>query len=150
MYRSALNGQPIPGEQPRRLLFQRLEPWDVENLSSTDEDLCADISEEYLQQGRSDLNLWLRDNLELDTPDINVAVRHLPWDDALAIELLEVTQPENDELFPVGRWRSFNYLFDKMNKRSDRVEISVAIDDEGDRKKILCQATSQSVQISSI
>lgn len=135
VYRSALNGQPIPGEQPRRLLFQRLEPWDVENLSSTDEDLCADISEEYLQQGRSDLNLWLRDNLELDTPDINVVVRHLPWDDALAIELLEVTQPENDELFPVGRWRGFNYLFDKMNKRSDKVEIPVAIDDEGIERK---------------
>ena len=113
---------PIPGEKPGRLLFQRLEPWDVENLSVTDEDLCADISMPDLQQGHSDLNLWLRDDLGSEDCEISVVVRHLPWDEALACKLLEVTQPENDELFPIRKWYGLNKFFDGLTAKSAKAE----------------------------
>ena len=113
---------PIPGEKPGRLLFQRLEPWDVENLSVTDEDLCADISMPDLQQGHSDLNLWLRDDLGSEDREISVVVRHLPWDEALACKLLEVTQPENDELFPIRKWHGLNKFFEELTAKSVKAE----------------------------
>ena len=118
-----MNHSPIPGEQSGRLLFQRLEPWDVENLSVTDEDLCADLTVNGLQQGHSDLNLWLRDNLGAEDREINVVVRHLPWDEALACKLLEVTQPENDELFPVRRWHGIERLFKELTDKSAKAEV---------------------------
>lgn len=118
--RTVLAGTPTPGERQRRLLFQRLEPWDVENLSVTDEELCADISESGLQQGHSDLNLWLRDELNSDDPDVSIVVRHLPWDGTLATQLLEVTQPENDELFPVGKWCGLESLFKTLARQDDK------------------------------
>ena len=113
---------PIPGEKPNRLLFQRLEPWDVENLSVTDEDLCADISMSDLQQGHSDLNIWLRDDLGSEDREISVVVRHLPWDEALACKLLEVTQPENDELFPIRKWHGLNKFFEELTAKSVKAE----------------------------
>ena len=124
---------PIPGEQPGRLLFQRLEPWDVENLSVTDEDLCADITAAGLQQGHSDLNLWLRDNLGSEDCEVSVVVRHLPWDEALACKLLEVTQPENDELFPVRKWYGIERFFKELTDKSAKAEV--VFDEETDSGK---------------
>lgn len=123
----------VPREASNRLLFQRLEPWDVENLSVTDEDLCADMSESGLQQGCADLNLWLRDDLNSDDLDIGVVVRRLPWNDMSAIRILEMAQPENDELFPVRGWHGLKNFFgqlakedDKARRKGARVEVTNA------------------------
>ena len=51
---------PIPPRLPRAAL-QRLEQWDVENLSHTDEELGSSLS--WLYQAASDVALWLRDDL---------------------------------------------------------------------------------------
>ena len=130
----AMSKSPIPGEKPGRLLFQRLEPWDVENLSVTDEDLCADISMADLQQGHSDLNIWLRDDLGSEDREISVAVRHLPWDDALAIKLLEATQPENDELFPTRKWHGLNKFFEELTDKSAKAEVVLEEETDSDKK----------------
>lgn len=129
-----MSGSPIPGGKPGRLLFQRLEPWDVENLSVTDEDLCADISMADLQQGHSDLNIWLRDDLRSEDREISVAVRHLPWDDALAIKLLEVTQPENDELFPIRKWYGLTKFFEELTNKSAKAEVVFEEETDSDKK----------------
>lgn len=98
-------GSPVPAERPGRLLYQRLEQWDVENLSHTDEDLFSDCAIPGLQQAPSDVNLWLRDNLDWqdDMSSIGVVVRDLPWDDELAASLIELAPPLDDEVFPLGR-----------------------------------------------
>lgn len=132
-----MSKSPAPGEKPGRLLFQRLEPWDVENLSVTDEDLCADISMTDLQQGHSDLNIWLRDNLGSADREISVAVRHLPWDDALAVRLLEVTQPENDELFPIRKWYGLSKFFEELKDKSTKAE-AIFEEETDSGKKITC------------
>ena len=129
-----MSRSPIPGEKSGRLLFQRLEPWDVENLSVTDEDLCADINMADLQQGHSDLNIWLRDDLGSEDREISVAVRHLPWDDALAIKLLEVTQPENDELFPVRKWYGLTKFFEELTSKSAKAEVVFEEETDSDKK----------------
>lgn len=130
----------VPREASNRLLFQRLEPWDVENLSVTDEDLCADMCENDLQQGRADLNLWLRDNLDSSDTDINVVVRSLPWNDMSAIRILEMAQPENDELFPVGTWCGLQEFFEflakgdeKARRKGARVEV---VNEKNEKNKV--------------
>ncbi len=130
----------IPQEASDRLLFQRLEPWDVENLSVTDEDLCAGMSENDLQQGRADLNLWLRDDLNSCGPDIDVVVRKLPWNDMSAIRILEMSQPENDELYPAIGWRGLQDFFDRLTKEDDRarrrgVQVE-AVDENGEKYEV--------------
>lgn len=100
-----LAGNTVPGEQARRILYQRLEPWDAENLSCTDEKLCGDVHIEELQQTPSDLDLWLRDALnDDDMPGIGVVVRDLPRDTAVAANLLELAPPMDAEVFPVRSW----------------------------------------------
>lgn len=94
---------PRPAELSR-VALQRLESWDVENLSHTDEDLAADVNLPF--QGSSDVNLWLRDDLlSEDVPNIGVAVRSLPENDTDALDLLEVARPVADEAFPVRNRR---------------------------------------------
>ncbi|MBW3083109.1 type I-U CRISPR-associated helicase/endonuclease Cas3 [Bifidobacterium phasiani] len=107
--RGVLQGNPVPGEQARRLLYQRLEPWDVENLSHTDESLCGDVNIDELHQSPSDLNLWLRDSLDGDdTPEIGIVARLLPRDSAVAASMLELAPPVDGEVFPVRTWEQIN------------------------------------------
>lgn len=96
-------GNPVPASKPQRLLYQRLEYWDVENLSNTDEQLFADCSIRELQQTPSDIELWVRDSLDnANIPDsVGVIVRDLPWDDAVASALLEMIPPLDQEIMPV-------------------------------------------------
>lgn len=102
-----------PSESSRRLLLQRLEITDVENLSHTDEDLGADVAMERLQQQPSDINLWLRDDLDDDTEtNASVVVRHLPVDADAACMVLEAAPPTTLEQFPV---RSLSQLFAKKD-----------------------------------
>lgn len=83
-----------------RMLWQRPEIWDIENLSHTDEALSCDV--ELANQGRADLDLWLRDDLDVTAdPNIGLVVRELPDNDEDAIELLRDVQPVADESFPL-------------------------------------------------
>lgn len=83
-----------------RMLWQRPEIWDIENLSHTDEALSCDV--ELTKQGRADLDLWLRDDLDMTAdPNIGLVVRELPDNDEDAIELLRDVQPVADESFPL-------------------------------------------------
>lgn len=112
-----------PSESSRRLLLQRLEITDVENLSHTDEDLGADVAMERLQQQPSDINLWLRDDLDDDTEtNASVVVRHLPVDVDVACMVLEAAPPTTLEQFPV---RSLSQLFAKKDS------IAAYLDDSG-------------------
>ena len=87
-----------------------------------------------LQQGHSDLNIWLRDDLRSEDREISVAVRHLPWDDALAIKLLEVTQPENDELFPIRKWYGLTKFFEELTNKSAKAEVVFEEETDSDKK----------------
>ncbi|WP_143248536.1 hypothetical protein [Bifidobacterium vansinderenii] len=83
-----------------RAALQRLESWDAENLSHTDEELAADMMLPF--QNPSDINLWLRDDLLFqDDPNIGVVVRSLPENDADALGLLDAARPVADEAFPI-------------------------------------------------
>ena len=130
---SILQGNYVPAEKPRRLLFQRLEPWDAENLSSTDEQLSADLRLPGLQQGSADLNLWLRDDLADDSPDIGVVVRDLPQDTNVAIALLEETEPENEELFPLRNQDQAAKLKASLEGGAIRAFLYRASNEEGQR-----------------
>lgn len=130
---SILQGNYVPAEKPRRLLFQRLEPWDAENLSSTDEQLSADLRLPGLQQGSADLNLWLRDDLADDSPDIGVVVRDLPQDTNVAIALLEETEPENEELFPLRNQEQAAKLKASLEGGAIRAFLYRASNEEGQR-----------------
>ena len=90
---------PRPAELSR-VALQRLEIWDVENLSHTDEDLASSMTLPF--QNPADINLWLRDDLlSQDDPNIGVVVRSLPEDDADALGLLDAARPVADEAFPI-------------------------------------------------
>lgn len=130
---SILQGNYVPAEKPRRLLFQRLEPWNAENLSSTDEQLSADLRLPRLQQGSADLNLWLRDDLADDSPDIGVVVRDLPQDTNVAIALLEETEPENEELFPLRNQEQAAKLKASLEGGAIRAFLYRASNEEGQR-----------------
>lgn len=100
-----------PPSSPRlpRAALQRLELWDVENLSHTDEDLGAAMSLPY--QAPADITLWLRDDLLSDGEISNgLVVRQLPEVDADAIALLGMARPVADEVFPISSRRQFNEI----------------------------------------
>lgn len=111
-----------PSESSRRLLLQRLEITDVENLSHTDEDLGADVAMEGLQQQPSDINLWLRDDLDDDTEtNASVVVRHLPVDADAASTVVEAAPPTTLEQFPV---HSLSQLFAKKDSIASYLDES--------------------------
>jgi CRISPR-associated helicase Cas3 len=113
----------MPATASSRMLFQRLEYWDAENLSSTDEDLATDLNVDL--QNPSDLNLWLRDSLDSDdAPNIGVVVRDLPSTVNIALEYLHLTPPVASEIFPL---RSYAQLqkktWSKVKKSTERLFI---------------------------
>ena len=133
VHQSILQGNHVPAEKPRRLLFQRLEPWDVENLSSTDEQLSADLRIPGLQQGAADLNLWLRDDLTDDCPDISVVVRYLPQDVNVAASLIEEAEPEGGELFPLRNQEQVTKLKSSLKDGAIRAFLYRSSNEEGQR-----------------
>lgn len=113
-----------PSESSRRLLLQRLEITDVENLSHTDEDLGADVTMERLQQQPSDINLWLRDDLhDSAETEASIVVRHLPVDADVASMVVEAAPPTTLEQFPV---RSQSQLFAKRDSIAAYLDDSSA------------------------
>ncbi|MFT3876112.1 MAG: type I-U CRISPR-associated helicase/endonuclease Cas3 [Propioniciclava sp.] len=94
----ALSATPAPTMSHKRLVITRLELPEAALLSRTSEDLFAE----------PDLDLWLRDSLEPDGPEVGIVGRRLPSDPAAARELLAVTPPQPHELYPapISRTRS--------------------------------------------
>lgn len=102
---------PVPPRLPRAAL-QRLEQWDVENLSHTDEELGSSMSLPY--QAAADITLWLRDDLlSEDETGNGLVVRKLPKNDSDAIGLLQRACPVADEAFPIQSRRQI----DEIEKR---------------------------------
>jgi len=84
-------GDGPPGAAPRRIAFQRVEPWNVQAWAATSETQFAE----------HDLELWLSDDLSRDL-SASVVVRHgLPVDLACASNLLRAAPPQAHERFPV-------------------------------------------------
>jgi len=81
-----------PSANPRRPVWQRVEPWDVREWSRTSDDVPV----------RPALDLWLSDSLEQDHSASIVVRRGLPADPQSAVEQLHVTPPLDDETFPVS------------------------------------------------
>ena len=80
-----------PPASPRRAVYQRVEPWDINEWSRTSDDLV----------GVPWLDLWLADDLEPDT-SLGIVVRQgLPVHELSAVRQIKATPPLNHEVFPV-------------------------------------------------
>ena len=112
---------PPPSDSLRRKALQRLEAWDVENLSHTDERLSGFM--ELPEQGSADLNLWLRDDLQSDDISIGVVVRDLPHGDADACAVLNMARPVPDEVFPVRYRGQLREIEQTMQKEGIRIFV---------------------------
>lgn len=89
----ALSSDPPPDEHLRRLLFQRLESYDLWFLARTGNDVFDE----------PDLEIWLRDDLDPEDLMCGVVVReHLPADDSATLGLLRVTMPTDGEVYPAS------------------------------------------------
>lgn len=88
----AVSENPPEPEAPRRMLWQRPEPWDATLWSKTSMDLIAE----------PELDLWIRDDLEAEAGVVGVVLRDLaPLPDATARETLTRAVPPQDcEVFP--------------------------------------------------
>lgn len=84
---------PAPIESQSRLLYQRLERTDVNLLARTSAN----------PRFEPELELWLRDSLDEDSPSAGIVVREtLPDDDIAAAELLKQLPPQSEEVFPAS------------------------------------------------
>lgn len=81
----------VPGSSPRRLLPLRLTRAEAELLSRTTEDLVAE----------PDLELWLADSFDEEAPGVAIVGRRLPQDRDRADELISLTPPSSQEMYPV-------------------------------------------------
>lgn len=88
----AVSEDPPSPEQPRRILWQRPEPWDAVLWAKTSMDLVIE----------PELDLWLRDDLEPEVGTVGVVLRDLAaLPDATACEtLLRAVPPQESEVFP--------------------------------------------------
>ncbi|WLP90353.1 type I-U CRISPR-associated helicase/endonuclease Cas3 [Gordonia sp. NB41Y] len=90
---AAISVSPPPEAAHPRAVLSRPEPGEVEVLTTTSEDLVADI----------ELARWLRDDLEAEPATVGVVRRGpLPVDDATASALLQATPVIADEVYPVS------------------------------------------------
>lgn len=84
---------PLP-ETPRRLLWQRPEPWDLNLWSKTSMDLVVE----------PELDLWIRDDLDPEVGTMGIVLRRLaslPDSDARE-SLIATLPPQDNEVFPVA------------------------------------------------
>lgn len=83
---------PLP-ESPRRLLYQRPEPWDAALWSKTSMKLVVE----------PELDLWIRDDLDPETGIVGLVLRDLKdLPDAMACEtLLAEVPPQDVEVYPM-------------------------------------------------
>ena len=107
----ALSADPPPDEHLRRVLLQRLEPYDLWFLARTGNDLFDE----------PDLELWLRDDLDPDDLMCGVVVRgHLPEDTSAALGLLGATMPTNGEVYPASLTDTRTLLASVLDSTTDR------------------------------
>ena len=107
----ALSADPPPDEHLRRVLLQRLEPYDLWFLARTGNDLFDE----------PDLELWLRDDLDPDDLMCGVVVRdHLPNDTPAALGLLRATMPTNGEVYPASMFDTLKLLESVLDPATDR------------------------------
>ncbi len=107
----ALCADPPPDEHLRRVLLQRLEPYDLFLLARTGNDLFDE----------PDLELWLRDDLDPDDLMCGVVVRgHLPGDTSAAMDLLRATMPTNGEVYPASLADTRTLLASVLDPATDR------------------------------
>ncbi|SPT55027.1 helicase Cas3 [Actinomyces bovis] len=90
----AVVSAPPPAEEPRRILWQRPEPWDVNLWARTSQRLVIE----------PELDLWLRDDLDPEVDGVGVVLRELAQlPDSLACEsLLRELEPQDEEVFPTN------------------------------------------------
>lgn len=93
---------PPPVAEPHRMIFQRIEDWDVENLSTTGDKIYG--GERLGSLGPTGVDLWTRD--DLSTPaDIGIVVRSdlpdLPGQAAQVIDALPILDEEVLQV-PIG------------------------------------------------
>ena len=82
-----------PAESPRRLLYQRPEPWDAALWSKTSMRLVVE----------PELDLWIRDDLDPETGTVGLVLRDLKeLPDATACEtLVSEVPPQDREVYPM-------------------------------------------------
>lgn len=82
-----------PAESPRRLLYQRPEPWDAALWSKTSMRLIVE----------PELDLWIRDDLDPETGTVGLVLRDLKdLPDATACEtLVSEVPPQDREVYPM-------------------------------------------------
>ncbi|MDF7663611.1 type I-U CRISPR-associated helicase/endonuclease Cas3 [Bifidobacterium sp. ESL0763] len=122
---------PVSPPELDRMALQRLEIWDAENLSCTDEQLAAD----HASYGRSpaDINLWLRDELASDDgPGVGVVVRDLPADGADAAQLVSSAPPVAEESFPMRNYAQFDDIEKAYEKNQEEIRKAFK---KGQKKK---------------
>ncbi len=92
----------VPAASGSRVLYQRLESIDVASLSNTSEHLGAEEAVQTAEGDRTDLALWLRDELgEDDSKDVSLVVRDgISGDPVAAADLLSRVPPLEGEMFP--------------------------------------------------
>ncbi len=87
----AAGGNVPPAATPPRVVWQRVEPWDVHEWSRTGDDLAV----------VPDVDLWLSDSLDTDLAASLVVREGLPLDPSSAAQQIGATPPLPHELFPV-------------------------------------------------
>lgn len=106
----AVSEDPPSPEQPRRILWQRPEPWDAALWAKTSMDLVIE----------PELDLWLRDDLEPEVGTVGVVLRDLATlPDTTACEtLLRAVPPQEIEVFP-ARITTARAVVERLAKADD-------------------------------
>ncbi|MGW5317959.1 type I-G CRISPR-associated helicase/endonuclease Cas3g [Nocardia thailandica] len=112
----ALTRHPPEQSPPRRTLLQRLELNDTWLLARTDGSLLAE----------PDIGLWLRDALDSESASGGLAVRELPQDTIVAVDLLRMTPPVTDEIYPASLHDLRKVVAGILDSRSDGTHSEAA------------------------
>lgn len=113
---SVSENPPLP-DMPRRLLWQRPEPWDLALWSKTSMDLVVEPQ----------LDLWIRDDLEPEVGVIGIVLRNLAsLPDVVSCEdLVAAVPPQGHEVFPV-RMRDARKLLERLvGEGEESLDLSV-------------------------
>ena len=89
-----LSEVPSPSDKPRRILWQRPEPWNVSLWAKTSMDLFVE----------PELELWLQDDLSPDDSGAGVVLREIgDLPDRNAVEtLIAAVPPQDTEVYPAN------------------------------------------------
>lgn len=113
----AVSENPPEPDAPRRVLYQRPEPWDAALWSKTSMDLVVE----------PELDLWLRDDLDPEESAVGVVVRDLgQLPDATAREsLVRAVPPQEQEIYPTTVATARSLVSRMVDKQAAVLESSV-------------------------